>query len=198
MRLVQPWPDPYTINKRSPYGPRVHPITGKRTFHHGIDVAMPVGTRLTAPAPGTIVHKGNNGSGGVTLIIRHDDNMHTVYYHLRRPSPHAIGATVNTSDFIAESGNTGASTGPHLHFELRRSRKWGDTIDPAPHIVKPVPEPAPVEIADFLPEPEPVPRPEPIKPPQTKPNYNRPLTADHMERLVKKFGNFGRRGWFGG
>jgi murein DD-endopeptidase MepM/ murein hydrolase activator NlpD len=191
MRLVQPWPEPYTINKRSPYGPRVHPITGKRTFHHGIDIAMPVGTPLTAPAPGTVVHKGNNGSGGVTLIIRHDGNMHTVYYHLQKPSPHPVGATVNTGDFIAYSGNTGASTGPHLHFELRKSRNWGDTIDPAPHIVKPVTV-APVEIADFLPEPEPVPR------PQTKPTYNRPLTADHLDRLTKKFGNFGRRGWFGG
>ena len=193
MRLVQPWPDPYTINKRSQFGWRQrHPITGKRTFHHGIDVAMPVGTRLTAPAPGTVVHKGNNGSGGVTLIIRHEGNMHTVYYHLQKPSPHAIGARVNTGDFIAYSGNTGASTGPHLHFELRKSRTWGDTIDPAPHIVKPI------GTADILPEPIPVPRPKPTLPPQTKPTFNRPLTADHMDRLTKKFGNFGRRGWFGG
>jgi murein DD-endopeptidase MepM/ murein hydrolase activator NlpD len=192
IRLVQPWPDPYTINKRSGYGPRpVHPITGKRTFHHGIDIAMPVGTPLTAPAPGTVVHKGNNGSGGVTLIIRHEGNMHTVYYHLQRPSHLPIGATVQTGQEIAFSGNTGASTGPHLHFELRKSRKWGDTIDPAPHIVKPVTVP-PVGIADILPRPKPVPR------PQTKPTYNRPLTADHLDKLTKKFGNFGRRGWFGG
>ena len=152
MRLQKPWPEPYTINARSPFGWRQrHPITGKRTFHHGIDVAMPVGTELTAPAPGTVVHKGNNGSGGVTLIIRHEGNMHTVYYHLQSPSPHAIGAKVKTGDFIAYSGNTGASTGPHLHFELRKSRTWGDTIDPAPHIVKAttVPEPTPT-----APEPE--------------------------------------------
>ena len=161
MRLVQPWPDPYTINARSPFGWRQrHPITGKRTFHHGIDVAMPVGSRLTAPAPGTVVHKGNNGSGGVTLIIRHEGNMHTVYYHLQKPSPLPGGAKVNTGDFIAYSGNTGASTGPHLHFELRKSRKWGDTIDPAPYIVKP--EPAQV---GELPEPQPVPRPEPVQKP---------------------------------
>jgi murein DD-endopeptidase MepM/ murein hydrolase activator NlpD len=189
MRLVQPWPEPYTINKRSPYGPRVHPITKKRTFHHGIDIAMPVGTRLTAPAPGTVVHKGNNSSGGVTLIIRHEGNMHTVYYHLQKPSPHAIGARVNTGDFIAHSGNTGASTGPHLHMELRRSRAWGDTLDPAPHIVKPVTV-EPVEIADILPEP--------VAPSQTKPTYNRPLTADHMERIKTKFANWPKRGWFGG
>jgi murein DD-endopeptidase MepM/ murein hydrolase activator NlpD len=152
---------------------------------------MPVGTPLTAGADGEIVHKGNNGSGGVTLIIRHANNMHTVYYHLQKPSPHRIGAGVKAGEFVAHSGNTGASTGPHLHYELRRSRKWGDTIDPVPHIVKsqtvaPIVEPQ-------LPEP-------PARParPQTKPTYNRPLTADHLDRLTKKFGNFGRRGWFGG
>jgi murein DD-endopeptidase len=215
MRLVQPWPEPYTINKRSGYGPRpVHPITGKRTFHHGIDIAMPVGTPLTAPAPGTVVHKGNNGSGGVTLIIRHADNMHTVYYHLQKPSPHPINARVNTGDLIAFSGNTGASTGPHLHMELRRSRKWGDTLDPQPHIVKPlsepapapvVPKPEPVEIADILPEP--TPQPQPVKPVQTAnippkpqhPTYNRPLTADHLDRLTQRFKNITKpRGWFRG
>jgi murein DD-endopeptidase MepM/ murein hydrolase activator NlpD len=197
MRLVQPWPDPYTINARSPYGPRVHPITGKRTFHHGIDVAMPVGTPLTAPAPGTVVHKGNNGSGGITLILRHEGNMHTVYYHLQKPSLHPINARVDTGDLIAFSGNTGASTGPHLHFELRRSRKWGDTIDPAPHIVKILP-PSPVEIADLLPEPVAPVAPIPPRPTPPLPTFNRPLASDHLARLNKKFGNFGRRGWFGG
>lgn len=197
MRLVQPWPDPYTINARSPYGPRVHPITGKRTFHHGIDVAMPVGTPLTAPAPGTVVHKGNNGSGGITLILRHENNMHTVYYHLQKPSPHHVNARVDTGELIAHSGNTGASTGPHLHFELRRSRKWGDTIDPAPHIVKILP-PSPVEIADLLPEPVAPVAPIPPRPTPPLPTFNRPLASDHLARLNKKFGNFGRRGWFGG
>jgi murein DD-endopeptidase MepM/ murein hydrolase activator NlpD len=195
MELLQPWPEPYTVNKRSPYGPRRHPITGKQTFHHGIDIAMPVGTPLTAGADGEIVHKGNNGSGGVTLIIRHANNMHTVYYHLRAPSPLKVGARVKAGDFVAYSGNTGASTGPHLHYELRNSRKWGDTRDPLPHIVKPQSVPDIVE--PQLPEPV-APEPKPPAPPQTKPTYNRPLTADHMERLVKKFGNFPRRGWFGG
>jgi len=190
MQLLQPWPDPYTVNKRSPYGPRRHPITGRQTFHHGIDVAMPVGTPLTAGADGEIVHKGNNGSGGVTLIIRHANNMHTVYYHLQKPSPHQVGARVGAGEFVAHSGNTGASTGPHLHYELRRSRKWGDTIDPMPHIVKPqLLEPI-VETQSS--EPEPVQRPEPAP---TKPVYDRPITLDHMERLINKFGNWGRRGW---
>ena len=124
LRLVQPWPDPYTINKRSPYGPRIHPITGKRTFHHGIDVAMPQGTPLTAGADGVVAHKGSGGSGGNTLLLKHAGGMHTVYYHMQRPSPLAVGAPVKTGDVVGYVGTTGASTGPHLHFELRRSRTW--------------------------------------------------------------------------
>jgi murein DD-endopeptidase MepM/ murein hydrolase activator NlpD len=149
MRLSSPWPEGYNINARSPYGPRKHPITGKRTFHHGVDVALPVGTPLTAPADGVVVKKGNGPSGGVTLIVKHDNNLHTVYYHLQKPSHLAVGAQVKRGDLIAYSGNTGASTGPHLHMELRRSARWGDTIDPMPYLeaapvkTKPVFEPAP-------------------------------------------------------
>jgi len=132
MRLFEPWPAPYTINQRSPYGWRKkHPITGKRTFHHGIDVAMPTGTPLIAGADGVIAHKGAGASGGHTLLIRHDGNWHTVYYHLQKPSHRHVGESVHAGDVVANSGNTGASTGPHLHYELRRSRKWGDTVDPA-------------------------------------------------------------------
>jgi len=141
MRLLQPWPEPYRVNARSPYGPRRHPITGKQTFHHGIDVAMPVGTPLTAGANGEIVHKGRSASAGFNLIIRHADNFHTVYYHLREPSHLNLGTRVSSGDKVAFSGNTGASTGPHLHYELRNSRKWGDTRDPLPHIVSVKPSP---------------------------------------------------------
>jgi len=141
IRLVQPWPDPYTVNARSPYGPRRHPITGKTSFHHGVDVACPVGTPLTAGADGEIVHKGRSASAGFNLIIRHANNFHTVYYHIREPSHLPVGARVRTGDRVAWSGNTGQSTGPHLHYELRKSRRWGHTTDPVPHIVKPGPTP---------------------------------------------------------
>lgn len=147
MQLSQPWPEPYRINARSSWGPRKHPITGEPgRMHHGIDVACPVGTPLTAAADGEVVHKGRSASAGFNLIIRHAGNWHTVYYHIREPSHLPMGARVKTGDRVAWSGNTGASTGPHLHFELRRSRAWGDTVDPAPHIVKPhviKPEPEP-------------------------------------------------------
>ena len=147
MKLQKPWPEPYTINARSPFGPRKHPITGRVTMHHGIDVAMPVGTLLTAPADGIVVHKGKGGSGGVTLILKHANNLHTVYYHLQKPSHLKKGDRVETGDSIALSGNTGASTGPHLHMELRRSRRWGDTMDPVPYLKgKPSVVPPPLKV----------------------------------------------------
>ena len=130
MRFFNPWPEPYRINKRSPYGPRRHPITGKNSFHHGVDVACPVGTPLIAGADGTVAHKGNGASGGHVLILRHAGNFHTVYYHLKEESHKRIGAQVKAGDVVATSGNTGASTGPHLHFEVRRSRQLGDTENP--------------------------------------------------------------------
>ena len=147
MRLQQPWSDPYKVNARSPYGWRRHPITGKRTFHHGVDVAMPVGSPLTAPADGVIVHKGDGASGGVTLIIKHADDLFTVYYHLQKPSHLEKGARVLEGDLVGFSGNTGRSTGPHLHLEVRKSRRWGDTVDPVPYLQgAPSVAPAPLKV----------------------------------------------------
>ena len=181
MYLSQPWPEGYSINARSPYGPRVHPITGKRKFHHGIDVALPVGTPLTAPADGVVVKKGNGPSGGVTLILKHEDNRHTVYYHLQKPSHFLKGTRVERGELIAYSGNTGASTGPHLHFEVRKSARWGDTVDPVPYLQEPPAEPTP--------EPEPEPAPEPVKPARPEPKW-KPSAAlargfNRIRRAVK-------------
>jgi len=177
VKLSQPWPEGYTVNARSPFGWRVHPITGKRKFHHGIDVALPVGTPLTAPADGVVVKKGNGPSGGVTLILKHEDNRHTVYYHLQKPSHLLKGTRVERGELIAYSGNTGASTGPHLHMEVRRSARWGDTVDPMPYFQaeetsEPV-KPEPVEIPKPLPPGVPINKPEPVRP---KPKWE-PSTA---------------------
>jgi len=135
MRLRQPWPEGYNINAKSPYGWRRHPITGKRKFHHGVDVALPNGTPLTAPADGVVVHKGSGGSGGFTLIVKHAADVFSVYYHLSKPSHLLKGSRFEAGEVIAHSGNTGDSTGPHLHWEVRKSRRWGDTVDPVPFLI---------------------------------------------------------------
>jgi len=134
MRLQHPWPEGYSINAKSPFGWRIHPITKKRKFHHGVDVALPVGTELRAPADGVIVHKGSGASGGNTLIVKHAADLFTAYYHLQKPSHLLKGTRVQLGENIAHSGNTGASTGPHLHWEVRRSSRWGDTLDPVPFL----------------------------------------------------------------
>jgi hypothetical protein len=124
-----------------------------------------------------VVKKGNGPSGGVTLILKHEDNRHTVYYHLQKPSHLAKGATVKRGDLIAYSGNTGASTGPHLHFEVRKSARWGDTVDPMPYLQA-------EDIVEPVIEPEPVPA--PVKPPRIP----KPLTPKlqaffNMKRNLK-------------
>lgn len=195
MRLQQPWPEGYTINARSPFGPRRHPITGRKSFHHGVDVALPTGTPLVAPADGVIVHKGNGPSGGITLIVKHADNIHTVYYHLQKPSHLNKGTKVERGEVIAYSGNTGASTGPHLHWEVRTSRRFGDTTDPVPFLeaedtvedtpVEPTPRPEPVK---------PTPRPEPVTPverPTKQPAPKRRIPTPLSPRL-QAFFNFRR------
>ena len=192
MRLSQPWPEGYSVNARSGFGWRVHPITGRRKFHHGVDVALPVGTPLTAPADGVVVKKGNGPSGGVTLILKHEDNRHTVYYHLQKPSHLLKGTRVERGELIAYSGNTGASTGPHLHFEVRRSARWGDTVDPMPYLqaeetVEPEPvKPEPVEIPKPLPPGVPINKPEPVRPkPKWEPSAALARGFNRIRRAVK-------------
>jgi hypothetical protein len=131
MRLSKPWPNGFSVNHKSPYGYRIHPITKKRTFHHGIDVAgsFPV----TSAADGVVRHIGWNPKGGGHVVgIEHGTNLWTFYYHGAQATGLKKGQRVRSGDFIYTSGNTGASTGNHLHFEVRRSARWGNTVDPVP------------------------------------------------------------------
>jgi murein DD-endopeptidase MepM/ murein hydrolase activator NlpD len=133
VRLLKPWPDPYTVNPNGKYGNRRHPITGRTKKHRGLDVAY--SGLIYAPADGEVVHKGaalnKRTGGGYTLIVKHAKDLYTVYYHLREPSKLAVGARVRLGDVLAHTGTTGASTGVHLHWETRSSRRFGSDFDPA-------------------------------------------------------------------
>ena len=131
MKLSNPWPAGETI--RSAWGYRKHPITGRRKKHRGVDVGY--NGPIYAPADGKVVHKGaslnKRTGGGYTLILEHrSPRVWTVYYHLREPSRLLKGTRVKRGEVIAHTGTTGASTGIHLHFETRRSQRWGTDFNP--------------------------------------------------------------------
>ncbi len=96
---------------------RKHPVTGRISPHNGTDFAMPVGTPIVAPANGRVERVGNHHAAGRYIVVRHDNGYRTRYLHLSRPLVNQ-GERVEMGERIALSGNTGRSTGPHLHYEV--------------------------------------------------------------------------------
>ncbi|GHE20295.1 peptidoglycan DD-metalloendopeptidase family protein [Halomonas urumqiensis] len=96
---------------------RKHPVTGRVSPHRGTDFAMPIGTPITAPADGRVEKVGNHPLAGRYLVVRHDNGYRTRYLHLSRPLV-SHGDRISMGERIALSGNTGRSTGPHLHYEV--------------------------------------------------------------------------------
>jgi nlpD protein len=103
----------------SPFNPRrLHPVTGRIAPHKGVDFSMSIGTPVIAPADGTVEKIAYQANGaGRYVVIRHSREYQTVYMHLSRPLVKA-GQSVKKGERIALSGNTGRSTGPHLHYEF--------------------------------------------------------------------------------
>lgn len=99
------------------FGYRNAPTAGATTYHRGIDWATPTGTSVMASCGGTVVQAGWSGSYGYMVLIQHPGGMQTRYAHLSRINV-SVGQTVSQGEVIARSGNTGRSTGPHLHFEM--------------------------------------------------------------------------------
>jgi len=113
----------------SSYGMRMHPVLKRKKLHNGIDYAAGTGTPVRAAASGTITFIGPKGPNGNLVAISHAQNYESFYAHLSRFSPGLKrGAKVDQRQVIAFVGTTGRSTGPHLHFSLKRS---GDFLDPA-------------------------------------------------------------------
>jgi len=110
------------------YGIRMHPILKKYKLHKGIDFVLPVDSEVYASAKG-IVKKVNYSKGyGKSIEIDHGNGITTVYGHLNKIIVR-IGDEVNIGQKIALSGNTGMSTGPHLHFEIRIHNKSVNPIE---------------------------------------------------------------------
>ena len=112
------------------FGYRNAPNAYATTYHRGIDWATPTGTSVMASCGGTVIQAGWSGSYGYMVLIQHPAGMQTRYAHLSRINV-SVGQTVRQGDVIARSGNTGNSTGPHLHFELIQN---GTPVNPLSYI----------------------------------------------------------------
>ncbi|WP_406331974.1 M23 family metallopeptidase [Streptomyces sp. NBC_00203] len=105
-----------------------------QSTHSGQDFAVPSGTEVVAAHGGTVVKTGGNGAGdgpayGNAIVIKHGNGTYSQYAHLSRIDV-KVGQIVATGQHIALSGNTGNSSGPHLHFEIRTTANYGSAIDP--------------------------------------------------------------------
>lgn len=114
----------------SGFGWRYHPVLGKKKFHNGQDIAMRTGTPVLAADSGVVLVSGWKGGYGNFVAIDHGNGISTCYGHNSRLLVKA-GDKVVKGQTIALSGNTGLSTGPHLHFEVRRN---GKPINPLPFL----------------------------------------------------------------
>ncbi len=111
---------------------RWHPILHKFRAHHGIDYAGKIGTPIRAANDGKVIFMGRKGGYGKTIIIKHGGGYKTLYAHLSRYNNRVRGKSVKKGTVIGFLGNSGMSTGPHLHFGLSLNNRW---IDPARKVV---------------------------------------------------------------
>jgi len=111
---------------------RTDPFTGQRTFHKGLDISCDYGTPVYAPASGVVTGRGRNGGFGKTVTLNHGNGIVTKYAHLSRFNV-SKGQRVRKGDLIAYVGNTGRSTGPHLHYEVHKN---GKAMNPMKYIIK--------------------------------------------------------------
>ncbi len=121
-RFIWPVNGPIT----SPFGPRTHPISGDSRIHTGVDIGASSGTPIKAAGDGVVVMAGSNGGYGNWTLVDHGDGTATGYAHQSSIGVR-IGQHVSTGEVIGQVGSTGASTGPHLHWEVRVN---GTPVDP--------------------------------------------------------------------
>lgn len=117
---IQPVPNSSLKREASGYGWRTDPVYKTRRFHKGIDFSVPVGTDIYATADGVISYVGyQRGGYGHCIKIDHGYDYTTVYAHLKNTNKVRLGQKVKRGDIIGESGNSGKSVGPHLHYEVQ-------------------------------------------------------------------------------
>ncbi|MCQ2609677.1 MAG: peptidoglycan DD-metalloendopeptidase family protein, partial [Lachnospiraceae bacterium] len=117
------WPCPSSNRVTSQFGNRKSPTKGASTFHEGIDIGAKTGSQVLAAAAGEVVISKYSYSGGNYIMISHGSGIYTVYMHLSKRNVD-VGEEVSQGQKIGEVGSTGYSTGPHLHFGIRKNGKY--------------------------------------------------------------------------
>ncbi len=114
----------------SGYGMRVHPISKVKKLHRGVDIKAPTGTPIVSTSDGVVVEAGEDGLNGLKVVVKHDDEYSTAYCHMSKISV-KVGQKVAIGDKIGAVGSTGASTAPHLHYEVLKN---GEYVNPSEFI----------------------------------------------------------------
>lgn len=123
----------------SDFGNRAAPTAGASTYHQGIDISAPMNAPIYAAADGEVVQNYDiskdtgEGGGGNHIAIKHSKTYTTVYKHMVRPSKLKVGEKVEQGDIVGYVGMTGYTTGPHLHFEVKKN---GKLVDPQEYLDK--------------------------------------------------------------
>ena len=131
-RILKATPAIYPVRGRisSRFGPRIHPKTQEQKNHLGIDIVARSGSPVAATADGRVVFSGNRKGYGKVIVINHGFGFQTIYAHNSHLSVRS-GSPVKRGQVIARVGSTGHTTGPHLHYEVRKN---GEPIDPRPYL----------------------------------------------------------------
>lgn len=122
------WPVSGSVS--SPFGYRVHPISGVRKLHTGVDISVGAGVEIVAAGNGVVILASWYGGYGNAVVIDHGAGLSTLYAHQSKLAV-SVGQSVSDGEVIGYVGSTGYSTGPHLHFE---TREFGTPVDPMPFL----------------------------------------------------------------
>jgi len=127
------WPVAEGTRVTSPFGVRDHPVLGSRRMHTGVDLAVPTGTPVAAVADGIVRRASEDAVNGRVLVLEHGRGVTTAYCHNSELLV-AVGEKVSRGQPIARSGNTGRSTGPHLHYQLELAARPVDPMKFRPSV----------------------------------------------------------------
>ena len=122
------WPVPASTRVTSPFGYRIHPILGVKKLHTGIDIGVASGNTVVAANAGKVIKAAWNNSYGYMVMVDHGGGIVTLYAH-NSVLKVSTGDTVTRGQTVALSGSTGASTGPHVHFEVRVNGEYKNPMN---------------------------------------------------------------------